>query len=76
MASRKVSAINIYSDLCKGCGICLDTCKFGVYEMSSDRGKQGYLLPRVAHLEKCTSCMSCELMCPDIAIEVFSEKGE
>lgn len=73
MATKTVTAINIYSDICKGCGICVDTCKFGVYEMSTDRGKQGYLLPRVVHLESCTKCMLCELSCPDIAIEVIGE---
>ncbi len=71
MPIRSATAINIYSDLCKGCEICVDTCKFGVFEMTTNRGKQGYLLPRVAHLEKCTLCMLCELSCPDMAIEVL-----
>ncbi len=71
MPLKTVSAINIYSDICKGCGICVDACKFGVFEMSTERGKQGYLLPKVVRLEKCTQCMLCELSCPDIAIEVI-----
>jgi len=71
MALKTVTAINIYSDICKGCGICVDACKFGVFEMSTERGKQGYLLPKVVRLENCTKCELCELSCPDIAIEVI-----
>lgn len=73
MASEGVVTINIYSDLCKGCRLCIASCGFDVFEMSQERGKQGYLLPRVAHVENCKKCLLCELSCPDMAIEVLGE---
>ena len=71
MPANGAVTISIYSDLCKGCQLCLASCAFDVFEMSSERGKQGYLLPRVARLENCKKCMLCELSCPDMAIEVL-----
>jgi 2-oxoglutarate ferredoxin oxidoreductase subunit delta len=51
-------------ELCKVCGICIDLCPEGVF----DRDKLGY--PVVARSEDCTSCLLCEIHCPDFAIEV------
>ena len=51
-------------ELCKACGICIDLCPEDVY----DRDKLGY--PVIARVEDCTSCLLCELHCPDFAIEV------
>lgn len=66
--------INVYSNLCKGCQLCMASCKFDVFEMSQERGKLGYLMPKAARLENCRKCMLCELSCPDMAIEIV-ERG-
>ncbi len=50
--------------LCKACGICIELCPEKVF----DRDKVGN--PVVARPEECTSCLLCELHCPDFAIEV------
>jgi len=51
-------------ELCKVCGICIELCPEDVF----DRDKLGY--PIVARADDCTSCLLCELHCPDFAIEV------
>jgi len=51
-------------ELCKVCGICIELCPEDVF----DRDKQGY--PVVTRAEDCTSCLLCEIHCPDFAIEV------
>jgi len=50
--------------LCKACGICIALCPTKVFDVD----KQRY--PVVARPEECTSCLLCELHCPDFAIEV------
>jgi 2-oxoglutarate ferredoxin oxidoreductase subunit delta len=59
-----VAQVALDLDLCKACGICIELCPESVY----DRDKLG--LPVVARPDDCTSCLLCELHCPDFAIEV------
>lgn len=65
-----LSKIVIYDEVCKGCMLCMNNCHFGVIERSEVRGRQGYLLPRISAPEECRGCHMCELVCPDMAIEV------
>jgi len=50
--------------LCKACGICMAICPEHVFDTS------GLGEPIVARPEDCTSCLLCELHCPDFAIEI------
>jgi 2-oxoglutarate ferredoxin oxidoreductase subunit delta len=49
---------------CKGCEICVQICPRQVLRLS-DR-----LKAEAVHLEQCTGCLSCEIYCPDFAIDV------
>ncbi len=62
--ARSPPQINLELDLCKACGICIALCP----EVVFDRDGLGY--PLIARPAECTSCLLCELHCPDFAIEV------
>ena len=67
--------IDIDIHMCKGCGICLDACKFGVIKLA-DQGaanKYGYRYLVAEKPDQCTGCSMCALMCPDCAITVWRD---
>lgn len=59
--------ISLDTNLCKGCDICADRCPTGVFEMVGS-GTDRY--PEATAVEDCTDCNTCELLCPDFALEV------
>ncbi|QAA77134.1 MAG: 2-oxoglutarate oxidoreductase, delta subunit, putative [Candidatus Bipolaricaulis sibiricus] len=59
---------------CKGCGLCVAACPFGVLELSATYNSAGYPVAAMAHPDKCTGCALCAQTCPDVAIEVYREK--
>jgi len=62
-ATKAPPEIYIKVSWCKGCGLCVEYCNRGVLEMKD-------ALPRVIRAERCTSCLQCEDICPDFAIEI------
>lgn len=65
-AERKARqfTVAINAAYCKGCEICVQICPTDVLAMS-DR-----LKAEVRDIQKCTGCLSCEIYCPDFAIDV------
>ncbi len=62
--------ITINSAWCKACGICIFLCPKNVFD-ADDEGKAV-----VKSLEKCIGCLSCEVHCPDYAIEVVEVQND
>ena len=58
----------INTDLCKGCGFCIEFCPPKVLEFSSEFNTKGYHPPSVVKPEACTGCDLCGIYCPDFAI--------
>jgi 2-oxoglutarate ferredoxin oxidoreductase subunit delta len=61
---KRKAKIEINSELCKGCGICVAFCQKKVLELD-ERDKAVAVRP-----EECNACTLCELRCPDMALEI------
>jgi len=70
---KKVSSIHVDQKWCKGCYICLEVCLKKVFEKSEEVSEKGFNPVLVANPEKCTACLQCEMLCPDLAITVEKE---
>ena len=59
----------IDTDLCNGCGICVDSCSMDVIRMDDVTRKAIIKYP-----DDCMLCLICELDCPQNAIYVSPKK--
>jgi 2-oxoglutarate ferredoxin oxidoreductase subunit delta len=66
--------IEINSNWCKSCYICVDVCPRKVLEIDQATFHKGRHPVLIARLEDCTVCRQCELLCPDLAIIVSNGK--
>ena len=62
--SKGQTRVRVFSDWCKGCGLCVAFCPGKVFEMGKD-GKA-----KVVREEECFNCGFCEMHCPDFAVSV------
>lgn len=60
----------IDTDLCKGCGLCIDACPKKIISLSSNSNSHGDYYPEITNMEECTACRFCVLICPDCAISL------
>ncbi len=61
MPEKKVKSLEVDSDWCKGCGICVAFCPKNVLELENDKVV-------IKRRDDCIQCGQCELRCPDYAI--------
>ncbi|MFO7677654.1 MAG: 4Fe-4S binding protein [Thermoplasmatota archaeon] len=66
--------IEIKDDWCKGCNICIDKCPVNALEESDKLNKKGIRPPRLKEENECNFCRLCELICPDLAINVIQDR--
>ena len=71
--SGKKFKVVVRTDFCKGCYLCMEYCPKNVFRISEKSNIQGYHAVEPVKQEDCTGCMSCTLVCPDVAIEVYDE---
>ena len=60
--------VHIHLARCKGCGFCVEFCPREVLENSEKFNRKGYHPPKVVQPDKCNTCDTCEMICPDFAI--------
>jgi 2-oxoglutarate ferredoxin oxidoreductase subunit delta len=62
--------VNINSEVCKGCELCVQACPQQIIEMADTINTKGYFYARVFDQPRCIGCMLCAITCPDVAIDV------
>jgi len=73
MAKNK-GAIEVDTECCKGCDLCVKSCPFDVLAMSKDVNAKGYTFSYMQNPDNCTGCAICGLVCPDGCISVYKIK--
>jgi 2-oxoglutarate ferredoxin oxidoreductase subunit delta len=71
--SKTGNSVVVRTEYCKGCTLCVEFCKKGVLRVSEKLNRQGYYYIEPVEGAECTGCMVCTLVCPDLALEVYSE---
>ena len=66
-----MAKLTFQTDLCKGCGLCVDACPRGCLAITADKiNKKGYSPAEMVNPDKCIGCAFCAIMCPDCIITV------
>ena len=68
-----VNTIEIDTDRCKGCYLCMEACAKDCIEVGDRLNAVGCYPVRRATNGQCTACALCARVCPDAAIEVYRE---
>ncbi len=68
---RKIKGkVEIDIQKCKGCELCIASCKEGALSLSETINIKGYHYI-IANNDVCNGCVNCALVCPDAVITVY-----
>ncbi len=66
-----MAKLSFRTDLCKGCGLCVNACPKQVLALSKDKiNAKGHHPVEAINMDACVGCASCAIMCPDCIITV------
>lgn len=63
--------VEIYTELCKSCLYCVNTCPKKVLATTNAVNAKGYQYVVAVNPDDCIGCGMCATICPDAAIEVY-----
>lgn len=73
--SKISGAVEINTQRCKGCSLCVVACPKGVLELAKNKVNiHGYGYVVAAREADCIGCASCGIVCPDGCITVYRLK--
>jgi len=68
-----LAPIDIATDRCKGCGLCVDECPKHVLELDEMVvNALGYHPVQLTDAAGCTSCAICARICPDTVFTIYA----
>lgn len=70
----KRASFNMFPDLCKGCGLCIQKCPVNIIGWSKELGVYGTPAVQTSDQDKCIACKICEIVCPDCAILIIKNE--
>ncbi|MBQ6816332.1 MAG: 4Fe-4S binding protein [Clostridia bacterium] len=66
-----MAKITFNSDLCKGCGLCVEACPKHLLIIAKDQiNSKGHSPAIITNQSACIGCGFCATMCPDCVITV------
>lgn len=66
-----MAKVTFETDLCKGCGLCVDACPKNLIRIAENKiNAKGHSPAEMTDQEKCIGCAFCATMCPDCVITV------
>lgn len=65
---RNVATLKLNTDLCTGCGLCVDVCPHAVFKINNRKAQ-------IIDIDDCMECGACALNCQFGAISVNSGVG-
>lgn len=68
------ATFNIFTGLCKGCGLCIQKCPVKTLVWSQELGVYGTPAVQPKDAQGCTGCGMCSMVCPDCAIVIERKK--
>lgn len=69
-----MAKLTFLSDVCKGCGLCVDACPKKIIKINDEvLNAAGHHPATCIDEASCIACASCAIMCPDCAIIVEKE---
>ena len=65
--------IVVVKERCKSCGYCIKFCPKNVLELGTEVNSKGYEYVQPVRMEDWVGCCVCGRMCPDGAIEIYTD---
>lgn len=66
-----MAKVTFQSELCKGCGLCVNACPKEILKIDTDQiNAKGYSPAVMTDQNSCIGCAFCATMCPDCIITV------
>ncbi len=66
-----MAKVTFNSELCKGCGLCVEACPKKILAIAKDQiNAKGHSPAIMTNQDACIACAFCATMCPDCVITV------